>query len=170
MSCFMSGFIRERMYYREGGRWWPMEVSAGGSAAEKQLMPIRFLAALAIILIVCGACTDQVIAAEKTYDSHGRRNPFIPASQVASLAAGEGGGVDTSALEAWFGQNLGGIIWDMENPYAIIEDEIVAVGGEVRGCTIVEIKPGSIVFSYGKKRVEVPLKEYKKEEKKKGER
>jgi len=133
-------------------------------------MPIRFLATLAIILIVRGACADQTVSAGKTYDSHGKRNPFIPASQVSSLAAGEGKDVDTSALETWFGQNLGGIVWDPENPYALIGDEIVAVGAEVRGCAIVEIKPEGIVFSYGKKRVEVPLKEGKKEEKKKGER
>jgi hypothetical protein len=147
-----------------------MAVSARGSDAEKQLMPIRFLATLAIILIVCGACADQTVSAEKTYDSHGKRNPFVPAAQVAPLAAGERGDVDTSALEAWFGRNLGGIVWDMENPYALIGDEIVAVGAEVRGCAIVEIKPEGIVFSYGKKRVEVPLEEYKKEEKEKGER
>lgn len=147
-----------------------MAVSAGGSDAEKQLMPMRFLETLGMILIVCGAFTDRMIAAETSYDSHGKRDPFIPAAQVSSLAAGERVDVDTSALEAWFGRNLGGIIWDQENPYALIQDEIVAVGGEVRGCTIVEIKPEGIVFSYGKKRVEVPLKEYKKEEKKKGER
>jgi hypothetical protein len=147
-----------------------MAVSAGGSNAEKRLMPMRFLETLGMILIVCGACADRMIAAETPYDSHGKRDPFIPAAQVAPLAGSKRGDVDTSALEAWFGRNLGGIIWDQENPYALIQDEIVAVGGEVRGCTIVEIKPEGIVFSYGKKRVEVPLKEYKKEEKKKGER
>ncbi len=128
------------------------------------------LAVLVTVLVGCGAFAGTTTAAGESYNSHGKRDPFLLTSQTASGVAGEGKDVDTSALEAWFNQNLGGVVWDPKNPYALIGDEIVPVGAEVRGCTIVEIKPGGIVFSYGQKRVEVPLKEYKQEGKKKGER
>lgn len=129
-------------------------------------MPIRFFMALAMVFMVRGVCAGQTAASGGSYDSHGKRNPFIqpsPASQVSE-------DVDTSALEAWFDQNLDGVIWDKEHPYVLIKDDIVPVGGEVRGCTIVEIKPDGIVFMYGKKRVAVPLKEHAEGEKKQGER
>jgi hypothetical protein len=133
-------------------------------------MPIRFFMVLAMVCMVCGVCADQTAAPEQFYDSHGKRNPFVPPSLVAKNSVDVEEDVDTSAFEAWFGQNLDGIVWDGENPHALIRDEIVPVGGEVRDCTIVEIKPDGIVFQYGKKRVEVPLRERAKEENKQGER
>ena len=132
-------------------------------------MPIRFFMALAIVFMVRGLYADQTAALRQAYDSHGKKNPFIPPSPVVQDAAGEED-VDTSAFEAWFSQNLGGIIWDAETPYVLIKDDIVSVGGEVKGCTIVEIKPDGIVFQYGKKRVAIPFKERAREEKQQGER
>jgi hypothetical protein len=124
-------------------------------------MPIRFFIALAIIFMICRAYADQTTAVGQSYDNHGKRSPFVPPPPPAHGAVGVD--VDTSALEAWFVQNLDGVIWDRENPYVLIKDDIVTIGGEVRGCTIVEIKPDGIVFMYGKKRVEVPFKERAKE-------
>lgn len=133
-------------------------------------MPIRFLMALAMVFMICGACAGQTDAPVQSYDSHGKRNPFIPPSPAVQGSAGDEEDVDTSAFEAWFSQNMGGVICDREKPYVLIKDDIVPVGGEVRGCTIVEIRPDGIVFQYGKKRVEVPFKERAREEKKQGER
>lgn len=129
-------------------------------------MSMRFFMALAVIFVVRGACADRAAASGQSYDSHDKRNPFIPPSPANQISED----VDTSALEAWFSRNVGGVIWDRESPYVLIGDDIVPVGGEVKGCTIIEIKPDGIVFLYGKKRVEVPFKERAKEEKKQGER
>lgn len=141
-----------------------------GKRSGRVEMPMRFFMVLAMVLMIRAVCADQTAVPRQSYDSHGKSNPFIPPPPAAKGSGGEEEDVDTSALEAWFSQNLNGVIWDEENPYVLIKDDIVPVGGEVRGCTIVEIKPDGIVFLYGKKRVGVPLREQANEEKKQGEK
>ncbi len=42
--------------------------------------------------------------------------------------------------------HLSGILWDETNPTAIINDEIVAVGGEINGKRVVEIKRDKVIL------------------------
>lgn len=98
-------------------------------------------------------------AEQYVYDSHGRRNPFLPppAPKRGQRTVGDETEVDTAPLRKWFGDNISGILYDPGNPRVLIGDEIVETGQEINGCTIVEIRPEGIVFEYMKKRVEVPL-------------
>lgn len=41
---------------------------------------------------------------------------------------------------------LNGIVWDNENPYAIINDDVMKIGDEIGTMTIVEITKNSVVF------------------------
>lgn len=51
-----------------------------------------------------------------------------------------------SDLKESQGLYLSGILWDEVNPTAIINDEIVAVGSEINGKKIVEIKKNKVVL------------------------
>ncbi len=51
-----------------------------------------------------------------------------------------------SDLEESQSLHLSGILWDEANPTAIINDEIVAVGGEINGKKIVEIKKDKVIL------------------------
>ena len=120
--------------------------------------------ALALIIVFSfQAMPDKLLADSFVYDSHGKRDPFLPPAQSAENRVEEsappGEVIDTRELEEWFGRNLGGIIWDRQTPYALLGDDIVGVGDERKGCTIIEIRPDSIVFQYKTKKVEVPIRE-----------
>lgn len=114
------------------------------------IVALAFCASIGILQDVQGA-----------YDSHGKRNPFLPPSQAVSSRTAAA--VDTGSLEKWFSKSLGGILWDTQEPHALLGDKIISVGDEVRGCTIREIRPDGIVFQYMGKNVEVPLAIEKKE-------
>lgn len=46
--------------------------------------------------------------------------------------------------------SLSGIVWDKQNPTAIINDTIVKIGEEISGSTVVDIKEGYVVLNDGK--------------------
>lgn len=52
---------------------------------------------------------------------------------------------------------LNGIVWDEENPRAIINGQIVSVGDVMEGITIVEIKKDGVVLNDGVKNFEVKI-------------
>ena len=53
--------------------------------------------------------------------------------------------------------NVTGIVWDEKMPFAIINDKVLKKGDQIEGYTVVEIKPGSVVFSSGEETVELQL-------------
>lgn len=44
---------------------------------------------------------------------------------------------------------LNGIIWDEKNPYAIINDEVVAKGDTIDGNTVIEVRRDSVILDSG---------------------
>ncbi len=126
---------------------------------------MRSIFKLVIIIFCFCRLTDTISAEQFIYDGHGKRNPFVSPAEAAPIAVEEKKAVvvDTSNLESWLGMNLAGIIWDEKAPYAIIGDSIVSIGDEVRGCSVLEVKPDSIVFQYKQKRFEVSLEGEAKE-------
>lgn len=52
---------------------------------------------------------------------------------------------------------LNGIAWDEVTPQAIINNEILEVGGSVNGNTVVEIKEDGVVLSNGKSTFELKI-------------
>lgn len=119
-----------------------------------------------IIAFVFAVLTGTIGAETVPYDSHDRRNPFLPPPKVTPGVVREDELIETGLIEEWFIRNIGGVICDAKSPHALIGDEIVSAGDEIHGCTIIEIKPESIVLQYKNKRVEVPLRmEYKENSK-----
>jgi hypothetical protein len=54
---------------------------------------------------------------------------------------------------------LNGIVWDSQNPTAMINDGIVAVGDTIGGWTVVSIQPTYVTVNDGKKDLEIRLNE-----------
>ncbi len=53
--------------------------------------------------------------------------------------------------------SLSGIVWDPQNPTAIINDRIVAVGGDIEGNTVLDIKENRVVLTDGTQNFELKL-------------
>lgn len=54
---------------------------------------------------------------------------------------------------------LNGIVWDAQNPSAMINDGIVAVGDSIGGWTVVSIQPTYVTVNDGKNDLEIRLNE-----------
>ena len=101
-----------------------------------------------------------ILSAERfVYDSHGRRNPFLPPEEKKEEEiVVEESVVDIEPFRTWFIEHTSGVLFDPENPRVLIGDEIVEIGQEVNGCTIAEIRPDGFVFIFANQRVDVPLR------------
>lgn len=52
---------------------------------------------------------------------------------------------------------LNGIAWDKEAPQAIINDRILTVGDQIKGCEVVAIQPNSVTLNDGSQNFELRL-------------
>ena len=89
--------------------------------------------------IVSPSDKREVGRLKSSYSSWGR-NPFIPAGQRES-----------------FGLSLKGIIWDEEEPFAIINEKIVRKGDEIEGKKVIEIERDKVIMNDGKSNFELKL-------------
>ena len=62
-------------------------------------------------------------------------------------------------IKGYGGLTLGGIVWDKENPMAIINDNIVKIGDKVSGNTVVDIKQDKVILNDGTKDFELKLEQ-----------
>lgn len=69
------------------------------------------------------------------------RDPFTPAREITSL----------------MDLNLMGILWDENNPQAIINERIVKVNDTIDNNRVIEIKKSSVTLSDGKNKIELKL-------------
>ena len=77
------------------------------------------------------------------YDGHGRRDPFEPlVTSTGELRTPRSGNV-TGML------HLEGVLWDPQQPMAIVNGTVLRVGDEVEGYHLVEIRPEAIVVDGG---------------------
>lgn len=52
---------------------------------------------------------------------------------------------------------LGGILWDVNKPAAIISGEVVAKGDSVGSYVVVEVQPDRVILNDGEKDIELRL-------------
>lgn len=73
------------------------------------------------------------------YDAHGRRDPFEPLiSATGELRTPRSGGAAGSL-------HVEGILWDAQQPLAIINGEVRRIGDEVEGFRITDIRTQAIM-------------------------
>lgn len=94
----------------------------------------RVLLLLVVLLYIPG---NLSLGEEFIYNSHGRKDPFAPPVINTRGKAG---------TEVLSGIRLEGIIWEQDNPLAIINSKVVTVGAKVGGALVVEIKKDEVVF------------------------
>ncbi|OGW94250.1 MAG: hypothetical protein A3G36_05480 [Omnitrophica bacterium RIFCSPLOWO2_12_FULL_45_13] len=70
-----------------------------------------------------------------------KRNPFVPVG---------GAPIPANLI-------LSGIIWNKENPKAVIGDAIVAKGGKISGNTVLDIQQDRVILTDGTKDFELKL-------------
>lgn len=80
-----------------------------------------------------------------------KRDPFLPS--YMRLEARPSGMFSPEEL----GLSLSGIIWDEKDPVAIINGEVMRVGGVVNGKKILEIKKDQVIFGEGEARYTVTI-------------
>lgn len=112
-----------------------------------------FLVALLSLNVFCyfvsaGELTKSETEGLFTYDSHGKKDPFGP-SVIGTVE-----GKDSEILT---GIRLEGIIWDKDNPVAIINDKVMGIGDIVNGARIVSITVNEVVFDIGGKHIKLKL-------------
>ncbi len=71
-----------------------------------------------------------------------KRNPFLKVERLSDKKL-----------------TLEGIVYDPNSPVALMDGEMKRVGDQVRGATIVEIKPDSVLFKKGEETLRVRLKQ-----------
>ena len=79
--------------------------------------------------------------AEETKNLELKRDPFVPIPKV----------VPHELL-------LNGIVWDKENPVAIIDNTIVKAGDDIEGNTVVDIQENSVTLTNGSRTLKLELK------------
>lgn len=76
---------------------------------------------------------------KSSYSSWGR-SPFVPGEQREN-----------------FGLRLKGIVWDKENSFAIINEEIVRKGDKIEGKEVIEVERDKIIMNDGQSNFELKL-------------
>lgn len=107
---------------------------------------------IAIIFVTLLLNVSQVYAEKFIYDSKGKRSPFSPPGSGPE-------GNDTSNVD--LNLTVNGIIWDDNEPYAIIDDKIVKKGDTITGALVFEIQKNEVILKIKDKMFVLKIKERK---------
>ena len=89
------------------------------------------------------------------YNTHGKRDPFIPLISEDKTIMGQAGwSFISSKLPE---MKIEGILFDKTKPLAIINDKIVKVGDNINNCKIVSITREEMVIRYMDKEYSVKI-------------
>ncbi len=89
------------------------------------------------------------------YPKEAFRDPFVPSDALTPKKQVEEENTDNILAKKHL--KLEGILWDPQEPYVIINDNIMRVGDEIEGITILKIEKESVTFGYKDKTIVVPL-------------
>ena len=108
-----------------------------------------------LLTVTATAATDTAAptpSAKKIYQAQGKRDPFIPLVKDGKII----GGKSESAIP-----ELMGILWDPDNPIAMMGDKELTVGDMLDDYKVVEIHETSVVLEDSEgARVEVKQKTF----------
>ena len=116
---------------------------------------IRLLACELIVLAV-GASTSraasEAVPTKSTYDSHDKRDPFVPLVRDGHIVAAPTASADFSSL------SLAGIVWDPTGrSIALINDAEVRAGGQIGSYHVLEIQRDKVILDQNGKTVVLRL-------------
>jgi hypothetical protein len=102
--------------------------------------------------------TLPVAGDAETTGSSGIQNSFMALEEEAKKLSLKRDPFAASMDESTGELYLNGIAWDEQIPRAIINNEILEVGGQIQGSTIIEIKEDRVILNNGKDNMELKLK------------
>lgn len=93
------------------------------------------------------------LQSEKTYDAGDMRDPMQPLIRERNAPPAEPRGTEDVPISTELPMmSLHGVIWDPENPIAIIDGLDLRVGDTIKGARIVEIGFDQVVLTYRSRR------------------
>jgi type II secretory pathway component PulC len=105
-----------------------------------------------LVIFVCFICTAAFAEEQFTYDSKGKRNPFIP------LLTSDGRLINLDKEAPKGDLIVEGIIFDKKGrSYAIVNGEVVGIGDAVAGYEILKIENDKVVFIKESKITEIKV-------------
>lgn len=116
-------------------------------------MKLKILALFVFMLLFLNVLS--AFAEKFKYDSKGKRSPFSPPGFVPET----GTTGDISELDIPL--QVTGIIWDDNNPFAMINDKIVKKGDMVSGALVSDIKKDEVILKINDKKFVLKIKERK---------
>jgi len=111
---------------------------------------------LFLTILFCILSSVFCIAQEQqfTYDSKGKRNPFIP------LLTADGRLLKLDKEEAKGDLQVEGIIFDKRGrSYAIVNGQVVGIGDSIAGYEVLKIENNKVIFIKESKITEIEIKE-----------
>lgn len=72
------------------------------------------------------------------------RNPFV---------------ISSAPVSGFTGLQLGGIVYDVKDSYALINDEIVHTGDEINGNKVIKIEQNKVILNDGAKDIELIMEQ-----------
>ena len=120
------------------------------------MTPRRIQTFIALTLFLTGSnvlwAESETPALPRKYDAQGHRDPFTPLVKDGKLV---GGKAETALPE------LGGIMYDPDNPIAMMGDKEVTVGDTIDDYKVVEIRETSVILQDAEgARVEIKQKAF----------
>lgn len=121
---------------------------------KKESLTLFLLLVVAVVFngAVVGALASE-LNVNFVYTETGLRDPFAPSDYEQE----EPNPADSNDFLSQKSLKLEGIMWDPVDPYIIINDEILRVGDELEGITIIKIEKESVTFGYKDKTIVIPL-------------
>lgn len=134
---------------------------------DKKLLLLIGLGGLAVLSLVYGVVTPSKAR-------RGASETSTPVSSTSKIRMPLEREIKRSSHPSW-GRNpfsqpgaevlkrptLSGIAWDEKSPSAIINDQIVGVGDQIGGSTVVAIRPNSVVLNDGEHDFELSVSRQK---------
>lgn len=104
---------------------------------------------MSVLILFCAAAMAQD---EFTYDSRGKRNPFIP------LVTPDGRLLKLEQEQGVQDLNIHGIIYDkLGVSYAIVNSDVVGVGDTVGDYRVLKVLPNKVIFIKDGQAVEIEI-------------
>ena len=118
--------------------------------SKYQSVKVSMIAAAAVMFFIYSSAHAQ--EQQFTYDSKGRRNPFIP------LVTAEGRLLQLDKEEAKGDLSVEGIIFDKRGrSYAIVNGQVVGIGDGIAGYEVLKIENNKVIFIKESKITEIEI-------------
>ena len=140
LVLFFVGLLAKNVIFNKKLR--PAETPAPASSAQA---PGGLSLSDELVVVTNMKVNDQQREVqEKIWEKDWGRDAFVPQENLFSIVRA-------------VNLTLNGVLWDLKEPKAIVNEQTLLVGETIYGYTVVEIKPRSVVLRTGEKSIELSV-------------